>query len=206
MNGKIFISYSWTEPSGSIVNNWLVPAIKAAGINCLVDKEACGYNANIDKFEEDIPKAAKVVLVLSPLFFSSLDCMFEAALAVSKCDVEKQVFVINLLNYNFRKDAEKWLESTASCFENLKNDCEESMSKVGDAVRGPYKDRLRKINTIIANLSRLWKILASKNSGDFKDVSNNNFKLVCDELKRSLEEAVYKEVGLSSSSIKPWGE
>ncbi len=81
MDGKVFISYSWKEPSGSIVNNWPVPSIKAAGINCLVDREACGYNANIDKFEADIPKAAKVVLVLSPAFLTSEDCMYEAALA-----------------------------------------------------------------------------------------------------------------------------
>ena len=203
MNGKIFISYSWAEPSGSIVNNWLVPAITAAGINCLVDKEACGYNANIDKFEADIPLAAKVMLVLSPEFFRSLDCMFEAALAVSKCDVEKQVYVINLPNYNFRKDGEKWLEKTASLFESQKKECEESMSKLADAVKGPYKDKLRKINTIISNLSVLWKMLGAKNSGDFKELSKNNFHLVCNELETSLEEAVYKDVGLYSSSIEP---
>jgi hypothetical protein len=203
MNGKIFISYSWAEPSGSIVNNWLVPAIKAAGINCLVDKEVCGYNANIDKFEADIPKAAKVVLVLSPSFFTSLECMFEAALAVSKCDVEKQVYVINLPNYNFRKDEEKWLETTASLFESQKKDCDDLISKLADAVKGPYKDKLRKINIIISNLGELWRMLGSKNSGDFKELSENNFKLVCEALKRSLEEAVCKDVHLSSSSIEP---
>lgn len=204
MNGKIFISYSWAEPSGSIVNNWLVPAIKAAGITCLVDKESCGYNANIDKFEAEIPLAAKVMLVLSPDFFRSLDCMFEAALAVSKCNVEKQVYVINLPNYNFRKDGEKWLERTASLFESQKKECEESMSKLADAVKGPYKDKLRKINTIISNLSGLCKMLGAKNSGDFKELSKNSFDLVCSELKKSLEEAVYKEVGLYSSSIEPY--
>ena len=203
MNGKIFISYSWAEPSGSIVNNWLVPAIKAAGITYLVDKEACGYNANIDKFETDLPLAAKVMLVLSPEFFSSLDCMFEATLAVSKCDVEKQVYVINLPNYNFRKDGEKWLERTASLFDSQKKECEESMSKLADAVKGPYKDKLRKINTIIYNLSGFWKMLGSKNSGDFKELSKNNFALVCDELKNSLEEAVYKNVDLSGNSVEP---
>ena len=203
MNGKIFISYSWSEPSGSIVNNWLVPAIQAAGITCLVDKEACGYNANIDKFEADIPLAAKVMLVLSPEFFRSLDCMFEAALAVSKCDVEKQVYVINLLNYNFRKDGENWLERTASLFESQKKECEESMSKLSDAVKGPYKDKLRKINTIISNLSGIWKMLGAKNSGDFKELSKNGFHLVCNVLKTSLEEGVYKDVGLYSSSIEP---
>lgn len=129
MDGKIFISYSWAEPSGSIVNNWLVPAIKAAGITCLVDKDACGYNANIDKFEADIPKAAKVVLVLSSAFFRSVDCMFEAALAVSKCDVERQVYVINLPEYNFRKDEQGLLQGTSSFFEGLKMKTQDALSK-----------------------------------------------------------------------------
>jgi len=180
-----------------------VPAIKAAGINCLVDKEACGYNANIDKFEADIPNAAMVVLVLSPAFFQSLDCMFEAALAVSKCDVEKQVFVINLPNYNFRKDEDKWLERAASLFDGRKKECEESMMKLTDAVKGPYKDKLRKINTIIGNLGGLWKMLESKNSGDFKELSKNSFESVCNELKRSLEETVYKNADIANSKAEP---
>ena len=187
MDGKIFISYSWTEPFGSIVNNWLVPAIKAEGINCVVDKEACGYNANIDKFEEDIPNAAKVVLVLSPAFFQSLDCMFEAALAVSKCDVEKQVYVINLQNYNFRKDEQGFLKSTASHYEDLKMRTQDALSKSPDYAKGPFKEDLRRINTVIINLTALWRMLKSKNSGTFENVSKEGFKLVCQELKKSLD-------------------
>lgn len=187
MDGKIFISYSWIEPFGSIVNNWLVPSIKAADINCLVDKEACGYNGNIDKFEADIPNAAKVVLVLSPAFFQSLDCMFEAALAVSKCDVEKQVYVINLQNYNFRKDEQELLKSTASHYEDLKMRTQDALSKSPDSAKGPYKDELRRINTVISNLTALWRMLKSKNSGTFENVSKDGFKLVCQELKKCLD-------------------
>lgn len=188
MNGKIFISYSWAEPFGSIVNNWLVPAIKAADIKCLVDKEVCGYNGNIDKFEADIPNAAKVVLVLSPAFFLSLECMFEAALAVSKCDVEKQVYVINLLNYNFRKDEQGLIQSTYSHFEGLKMQKQEALSKLPDSARGPLKDDLRRINTVIGNLDALWRMFKSKNSGAFGDISKDGFVLVCRELKKSLED------------------
>ena len=191
MNGKIFISYSWAEPSGSIVNNWLVPAIKAAGINCLVDKEACGYNANIDKFEADIPKAAKVILVLSPSFFTSLDCMFEAALAVSKCDVEKQVYVINLPNYNFRKDEQGLLLSTSSIFEDLKMKNQEALSKLPDSAKGSIKDNIRRINTVMGSLDVLWRMLKSKNSGSFEMISKDGFQMVCDELKKSLVEFPY---------------
>ena len=203
MDGKIFISYSWAEPSGSIVNNWLVPAIKAAGITCLVDKEACGYNANIDKFEADIPKAAKVVLVLSSEFFRSLDCMFEATLAVSKCDVESQVYVINLLDYNFRKDGQKWLDNTVSFFESKRREYEDSMSKMSSVVIGPYKDKLRKINTIIGNLEGLWKMLESKNSSEFKTLSVNNFDFVCRELKRCLDESVFNNEAITNSMAEP---
>lgn len=188
MNGKIFISYSWTEPYGSIVKNWLVPAIKAADINCLVDKEACGYNGNIDKFEADIPNAAKVVLVLSPAFFQSPECMFEAALAVSKCDAEKQVYVINLQNYNFKKDEQGLLQSTISHFEDLKMRTQDALSKLPDYAKGPFKDELRRINTVISNLTALWRMLKSKNSGAFEDISKDGFMLVCQELKKSLDD------------------
>ncbi len=188
MNGKIFISYSWKEPSGSIVNNWLLPSLKASGINCLVDKEACGYNANIDKFEKEIPNAAMVVLVLSSEFFHSLDCMFEASLAVAKCDMEKQVYVINLQNYNFRKDEGNLLGEVSSFFEEMKMKLEDALSKLSDSAKGVIKDDLRKINIIRGNLNVLWKMLRSKNSATFEMLSKDGFKHVCDMLKFSFED------------------
>lgn len=187
MNGKIFISYSWVEPSKSIVNNWLKPCLKNAGINCMIDKDDCGYNDNIDKFERELPNAAKVVLVLSQPFLFSPDCMFEAALAVSKCDVEKQVYVINIQDYNFRKDELNLLKEISDQFEDLKMKKEEALQKLSDSAKGTVKDELRKINTILANLSGLWKMLRSKNSGSFDAVSKDDFKLVCDVLKSSIE-------------------
>ena len=188
MNGKIFISYSWSEPSGSIVNNWLVPSIKAHGINCLVDKEVCGYNANIDKFEADLPDAAKVVLVISPAFFLSLDCMFEAVLAVTKCDIEKQIYVINLQDYNFRKDERYLLQETSTFFENLKMKTQEALEKLPDSAKGSIKDDLRKINTVRDNLNALWRMLKSKNSGKFDLLSKDDFKMVCEVISESLKE------------------
>ena len=187
MNGKIFISYSWSEPSGSIVNNWLVPSIKARNINCLVDKEACGYNANIDKFEVELPQAAKVLLVVSTAFLHSLDCMFEAALAVTKCDIEKQVYVINLHNYNFRKDDQNLLEETFRVFENKKRQIKEAMDKLPDSAKGPLKDEMRKINKVLGSWNALWRMLKSKNSGSFEMLSKNDFKLVCDVISESLK-------------------
>ena len=138
-----------------------------------------------------------------PVFLPEFAPSFEAALAVSKCDVEKQVFVINLPNYNFRKDEDKWLERAASLFDGRKKDYEESMTKLSDPVKGPHKDKLRKIITIIGNLGGLWKMLESKNSGDFQELSKNSFEFVCNELKRSLEETVYKNENITNSKAEP---
>lgn len=203
MNGKIFISYSWAEPSGSIVNNWLKPCLKEAGINCMIDKDDCGYNANIDKFERDLPNAAKVVLVLSQSFLFSLDCMFEAALAVSKCDTEKQVYVINLIDYNFRKDGEKWFDKVVFHFNGLKDEYEESEAKLPADARGYYKNKLRKVNTIISNLTKFWKMLGSKNSSTFENASEKQFELVCRELKQSIDEATLKNKNISDTQLNP---
>lgn len=203
MNGKIFISYSWVEPSGSIVNNWLKPCLKDAGITCMIDKDDCGYNANIDKFERDLPNAAKVVLVLSQSFLFSLDCMFEAALAVSKCDIEKQVYVINLIDYNFRKDGEKWFDKVVFHFKGLKDEYEESEAKLPADARGYYKNKLRKVNTIISNLTKFWKMLGSKNSSKFENASQKQFELVCRELKQSIDEATLKSKNISDTQLNP---
>ena len=188
MNGKIFISYSWIEPSGSIVNNWLVPSIKSHGIKCLVDKDNCGYNANIDKFEADLPNAAEVVLVISPTFFMSLECMFEASLAVTKCDIERQVYVINLQDYNFRKDERNLLHETSMFFENLKMKTLEALEKLPDSAKGSRKDDLRKINTVLGSLNALWRMLKSKNSGSFNMLSRNGFTMACEEIIENLKE------------------
>lgn len=203
MNGIVFISYRWVEPSGSIVNNWLKPSFHHAGINCLIDKDDCGYNANIDKFEEELPLAAKVVLVISRPFFFSIDCLFEAALAVSKCDVDKQVYVINVQDYNFRKDEEKWFEKTVTFLQEQKAECESSRSALSGSPKGPYKNKLRKLNTILSNLDALWEMLSSKNSGEFKTISQNGFKIVCDIVKESLDEAVYNSKSIIDNNIQP---
>lgn len=203
MNGKIFISYSWTEPSGSIVNNWLKPCLIDAGISCMIDKDDCGYNGNIDKFERDLPKAAKVVLVLSQPFLFSLDCMFEAALAVSKCDIEKQVYLINLIDYNFRKDSDKWYDKVFFHFKGLKDEYDDSCSKLPSGARGPYKDKIRKVNTIINNLTTLWKMFGSKNSVTFDMASKNKFELVYKELKQSIDDAMLNNKSITDSRLTP---
>ena len=143
------------------------------------------------------------MLALGPAYFTTLYCRYEAALTVSKCDVEKQVYVINIVDYNFRKDADKWLERADSFFKSLKKECEEAMTNLSDSGKGFYRDKLRKINSIINHLGNLWRMLGSKNSGAFDDISNNGFELVCKELNMSVEESMRKTEGLSNTKITP---
>lgn len=56
------------------------------------------------------------------------------------------------------------------------------------SARGSLKDDLRRINTVINNLDTLWRMLKSKNSGKFEAISKDGFQMVCQELKKSLED------------------
>ena len=113
------------------------------------------------------------------------------------------MYVINIVDYNFRKDADKWLERADSFFKSLKKECEEAMTNLSDSGKGFYRDKLRKINSIINHLGNLWRMLGSKNSGAFDDISNNGFELVCKELNMSVEESMRKTEGLSNTKITP---
>lgn len=191
MTRKVFISYSWVEPSGSVVNNWIYPSLlgslRGRDVECVVDKVTCGYNEDIDNFEEDIVNATKVILVLSQDFLYSEDCMYEAALAVSQCNTTEQVYIINLTNYNYRKDEEGRYDKICDCFNNKKSKVEEEISKLPSVANKTKKKELRKINTILNNLSDVWDMFKSKNSGRFETVSKDNFKLLSDDILKRLE-------------------
>lgn len=196
----MFISYSWAEPSGSIVYNWIYPSLleslKGRNVECVVDKVACGYNEDIDKFEEEIVNATKIILVLSPDFLYSEDCMYEAALVVSRCNIAEQVYIINLTNYNYRKDEAEHYNKVCEWLDNRKSKVEEEISKLSSVAIKTKKKELRKINTILDNLSDLWDMFKSKNSGRLEIVSKDDFKLLSDDILKRLEVC-----GISSANI-----
>lgn len=200
MDRKVFISYRWKEPSGSVVNNWLYPSLqkslKGKNAVCVIDKITCGYNENIDLFEKDIVNATKIVLVLSQDFLYSEDCMYEAALAVSRCNVEDQVYIINLTNYDYRKDEEKHYGKVCEWLDNRRSRIEDEISKLPPIASETKKKELRKINAILNHLSSIWDMFKSKNSGLFEAVSKNDFKMLSDDILRRLEEN-----SISSASI-----
>lgn len=200
MTRKVFISYSWAEPSGSVVNNWIYPylleSLKGRNVECVVDKVTCGYNEDIDKFEEDIVNATKVILVLSQTFLYSEDCMYEAALAVSRCNITEQIYIINLTNYNYRKDEAEHYDKICEYFNNRKSKVEEEISKLPPVASETKKKELRKIDTILNNLSDVWDMFKSKNSSRFETVSKDNFKLLSDDILKRLESC-----GISSADI-----
>jgi hypothetical protein len=66
----VFISYRWIEPDQSWVRNKLCPALKAAGLNVLLDVEsfAPGRDMMIE-MEQAVSSSSKAICVFSPDYF-----------------------------------------------------------------------------------------------------------------------------------------
>ena len=75
MNKTVFISYSWAEPSGGIVNDWLKPSLKDADISVSVDKDNCQYQDSIEEYEQEIGNANMIIAVVSN-FISGINQLY----------------------------------------------------------------------------------------------------------------------------------
>ena len=83
MGKKVFVSYSHAQ--GEWVWNRLVPCLKAGGAEVLIDRERFEAGRSLVAQMDDLQDRADVdVLVLSPQYFESGNCMHEMELAISR--------------------------------------------------------------------------------------------------------------------------
>src|ERR1044071_1573939 len=79
---RVFVSYSWRQ--GEWVWNSLVPCLKAAGCEVLIDVERMVVGKEVFAQMDEIQAGAEcTVLVLSPDYLSSKACMHEMQRAIS---------------------------------------------------------------------------------------------------------------------------
>lgn len=171
---KVHISYCWKEPSNGIVCNWLLPSLTAAGIDCVLDKEDCGYNEDIVNFEEEIGRGTQVVMAIGKEYLFSFGCMFEAASILKNGNLHDRLRIVCLDDFNRHDDSfyqqvvNHW--DKAMC---LKIDCANKMQPPANQVLIDESERLILINQ---NIGALWRVIRNQNTLTFSTISKDNFK------------------------------
>lgn len=182
MNKTVFISYSWAEPSASIVNNWLKPSLKNAGINVSVDKDGCQYQDSIELYEQEIGNADMIIAVVSQPYLKSVNCMYEMACVLKReGNLDKRLYFVEIEK---TQSNDVIIGCWSKTWEDTKNDLE------GVTVGRKLKEKeLEKIESICDSLGDFLVYWNDRNRMDFSKVSENNFRLVTNRILHRISEA-----------------
>ena len=182
MNKTVFISYSWAEPSGGIVNNWLKPSLKDAGISVSVDKDNCQYQDSIEEYEQEIGNADMIIAVVGNLYLESINCMYEIASIFEKGgELSKRLYFIALEKVQSDDQiAKHWSEAKFEVESRLKR-------KV--VAREPDEKKLEKIDLICKYLGEILVYWNDRSRLDFSKVSKDNFHIVVNKILDRINDA-----------------
>lgn len=173
---RVYVSYRWQEPIEGITRNWLVPSINATGFRCVIDVKDCAYKGRIDKFEEEIGSAERIVIMLSQQFYYSDQCMYEAALITKNDNLDRRLFPVNIGDYQhnnafYHRLLEHWDEEERIVSEYL---------KTHDYGVEPFQEKKNRLNLIKENIGKFWSHISNENFLNFSAVSENNFNMIRD--------------------------
>lgn len=204
---KVYISYSWRQPIKSIVKNWMCPCLRGANVEYIIDEIDCGFGEDIELFEHEIGGADNVLVVSSKSYFHSLNCMFELALIIEHGKYTSRPIWLSVDDYD-RQDT-TYDEICKYWIEQAKQTRKQIVAS-GDMSQ-PYLDKLEKIELIVKNFPHAWSEIKKKNTLNFEDVSEENFRrliallrkrqLVSEKTMQEIEEGVSIEQEMSSLSI-----
>ena len=171
---QIYISYSWKQPAKSIVRNWLCPVLNQAFINYRIDEDNCGYCQDIEKFEQEIGNADKVIVIIGKDYLYSIECMYELARIIEHGNLKNRLIPVCL------DDFERSLSEGKQIFQYWKSQ-EEKLNKEieNDAnSKGLFEKELERIRLILVHMSEAWRYIRTTNTLTFESLSSNNYKLL----------------------------
>lgn len=176
---QIYISYSWKQPSKSIVRNWLHPILKQAYIDCCIDEQNCGYGQDIEKFEQEIGHADKVIVVVGRTYLHSIECMYEFARIIEHGNLQNRLIPVCL------DDFERSLAEGKQIYQYWKNQKEElaKMIEEDEKTKNLFEKELSRLTLILTHFAEAWEYIRKTNTSTFERLSSNNFNLLISHIK-----------------------
>ena len=179
---QIYISYSWKQPAKSIVKNWLCPILDKAFITYQIDEENCGYCQDIERFEQEIGNADKVIVVIGKNYLYSIECMYEFARIIEQGDLRNRLIPVCL------DDFERSLSEGKQIYQYRKNQEENLIIEIEKDAnsKGLFEKELERTKLILTHLSEAWRYIRKTNTLTFESLSANNYKLLISYIKDEL--------------------
>lgn len=142
----------------------------------------CGFGHNIEHFEREIGDADNVLIILSDLYFYSINCMYELALVVKNRKHKKPPVLVSLDDFS-RKDEQ--YNTIYAYWEKQLEQIRQNMC--GDRNRDlPFLSDFEKVQLILENFGEAWKLIRDINTLTFEQVSENQFRKLIAHIKKEV--------------------
>lgn len=171
---KVFVSYSWKEPSNHIVENNLQTAFQRNGIDYELDKNDCDYRANIPAFEERIGKGEYVVAIVSDAYVHSIQCMYEMACVFENGEVNKRLFPLYF--DDVKRSDEEYYNKLVEYWRKKISDTQALSTQMGEPENILYKTDLIYLEKIQKYIGDFFVYLRSTNTRSLSELGKDDFK------------------------------
>lgn len=184
MSKIVYISYKHNEATNSHVET-IINGLKTNHIDYSIDKEHVGYRDSIRKYEEEIGRGARIIVIITDDYLESPHCMYELTQIWKNKNVKERVFpIIDIGKYSrdsvgLLKSKEYWNKERAKKCELLAQEtgCNELLQR-----------ELDDINDIMNNINDVWTYIHDMNSLDMKTLTQDNAQFLMSQIKESFTE------------------
>jgi len=179
---KVYFSYNWEKESNNIVDA-VQKALTQERIITVRDKKDCHYRDSIRKFENEIGKAKKVIIVFSKEYLQSLSCMYEMNRIIACGNIEERIFPI--VTFNLSNDKLNGIMIETQQYWNKQSENIVALKEqLVPGTREIILDQEFVINETLKNFTIVWGYLRDTCSKTLSQLLENDCALLVEALRK----------------------
>lgn len=180
----------------------VIAGLEKNSIPYSIDKYDIMYGDSIDKYEEEIGAADRVIMFVIPQYFKSIECMYEMTQMFLNGKVRERI--IRLVDIEgIQRNGDGLSEIKDYWHGEMARKAQRMVNEPGGS--SFILMEIRKIDKIIKTLDDLWFFLCRDSTGDYKKLIENDAAMLIEELKKTLPkvEANIDEKFVPSGDTQP---
>lgn len=198
---KVHISYKHDDAYDDTMNA-IIAGLEKNNISYSIDKYDILYLDNIDDYEKEIGISDRVIMVVIPKYFESLDCMFEMTQMFKNGNVRERIIpVVDMGDIPRNGDGLTTIKDYWQDVKERKVKC--MLTELGGS--DYLIQEIRKIDDVIKTLNEFWKFISRNSTGSYEKLIENEASVLMEEIKKTLPKvtAPIDEIFTPSLESKP---
>ncbi|MEL6442593.1 MAG: COR domain-containing protein [Cyanobacteria bacterium J06621_8] len=182
---EVYISYAWKEESEAITD-LIDQTFNNKGISIVRDKKDLGFKGRIKQFMEEIARGKCVIVIISPKYLKSKNCMFELIEIASNGDFYDRIFPIVLSGTEIYDSLQRI--EYIKYWEDQINKLNQAMKEVNAANLQGFREDLDLYTKIRHAIAKLTDTLRDMNTLPTDEHLKSEFKELLTAVINKLEE------------------